>query len=254
MLELQSASYCYRPGKPALNNITAGFDRGLTMLCGPNGSGKSTLLKLLAGELAPSGGNALLDGEASASMLPRRRAKKLAFVSQLRATEYDFSVYEAVMMGRYSHMPLLQRESAQDREAVEEALVKTGAAQFIKRSLRELSGGELQRVFLARALAQQSPYLLLDEPITGLDIRFQHEFLSLTAHLCTEGVCAVCVLHDLALGAQYSDRMALMSGGCLYALGRPEEILTPQALNEVFDISGGLFRHNGKYYLETELP
>lgn len=253
MLELQSASYCYRPGKKALDNITAGFDCGLTMLCGPNGSGKSTMLKLLAGELTPSGGSALLDGEEPAFMLPRRRAKKLAFVSQLRAAEYDFSVYEAVMMGRYSHTPLLQRESAQDKEAVEEALVKTGAAQFIKRSLRQLSGGELQRVFLARALAQQSPYLLLDEPITGLDIRFQHEFLRLTADLCVrEGVCAVCVLHDLALGAQYSDRMALLSGGCLYALGRPEEILTSRALNEVFNISGGLFRHNGKYYLETD--
>ena len=176
---------------------------------------------------------------------------KLAFVSQLRRAEYDFTVYDAVMMGRYSRMPFWGSPGANDSQAVDMALERVGAAQFKKRSLRELSGGELQRVFLARALAQESAYLLLDEPITGLDIRFQHEFLALIRELCNDGMCAVCVLHDLALAAQYSEKMALMSKGRLYALGSPEKILTPLAIADVFNLNGGLFEHNGKYYIET---
>lgn len=251
MLELINACYSYAPDTTAVDNINICFEKGLTMLCGPNGSGKSTLLKLLSGELIPLKGKALIDGEESCRMQPRKRALKLAFVSQLKRAEYDFTVGDAVMMGRYSRMPFLGGESVQDEEAVNKALERVGAAQFKKRSLRELSGGELQRVFLARALAQESPYLLLDEPITGLDIRFQHEFLTLICELCNDGMCAVCVLHDLALAAQYSKRMALISKGSLYALGSPEEILTSQALYDVFNIRGQMFEYNGKHYFET---
>ncbi len=251
MLELIDAGYGYTPQTIAIENISLSFLGGLNVLCGPNGSGKSTLLRLLAGQIAPRKGQALIDGKPAADIPPRKRALKLAFVSQLTRAEYDFTVYDAVMMGRYSRMPLLGRESAQDVQAVNKALERVGAAQFKNRSLRGLSGGELQRVLLARALAQETPYLLLDEPITGLDIRFQHEFLTLIQELCSEGVCAVCVLHDLALATQYSQNMAIISRGRLYALGRPESILTPQALADVFGIRASLFEHNGKHYLET---
>ena len=250
MLELVDVCYGYMPNTNAVEDISLSFDRGLSILCGPNGSGKSTLLKLLAGQISPKKGKALIDGEPSGHMPARKRAQKLAFVSQLKRADYDFTVFDAVMMGRYSRMPFFHGQSARDAEAVEKALERVGAAQFKKRGLRELSGGELQRVFLARALAQESPYLLLDEPITGLDIRFQHEFLALVRELCEEGVCAVCVLHDLALAAQYSNRLALISRGSLRALGAPNEVLNAQTLEEVFKIRGSLFKHNNKYYLE----
>ena len=251
MLELINACYGYTPDEAAIENINIRFEQGLTMLCGPNGSGKSTLLKLLGGELIPQKGKTLIDGEEPGRMPPRKRALKLALVSQLRRAEYDFTVYDAVMMGRYSRMSFWGNPGAKDSQAVDMALERVGAAQFKKRSLRELSGGDLQRVFLARSLAQESAYLLLDEPITGLDIRFQHEFLALIRELCNAGMCAVCVLHDLSLAAQYSEKMALMSKGRLYALGSPEKILTPQAIADVFNFNGGLFEHNGKYYIET---
>lgn len=207
-------------------------------LVGPNGSGKSTLLKLLSTALPAVGGNVQLEGSNIQTLAGEVLARKIAFVPQRAVVPVGLSVYELVSLGRNPHQPWWQwRSTSDDRRAVEEALERTGLTAMSDRPVESLSGGEQQRAFVALALAQRTEILLLDEPTTHLDLRYQLELLELLQAINRQQqVTIVAVLHELNLAARYSDRLALLHQGRIRAIGSPEQVLTPGLVAEVFGI------------------
>ncbi len=197
-------------------------------LIGPNGAGKSTLLRAIAG-LVPYRGSITLDGD-EVVRLPRRSvARRLAFVPQAPLLPPGMQVGEYVLLGRTPHAGAFAREGSRDREAAARALARLDLSSLAERRLATLSGGEQQRVVLCRALAQEAPLLLLDEPTTSLDIGRQQQALELVAALREHGdLTVVCAMHDLTLAAQYADRLLLLSAGRLVAAGPPDEIVTAE--------------------------
>jgi len=201
-------------------------------LIGPNGAGKSTLLRAIAG-LVSFGGAIELDGEPLEGLRRRDVARRLAFVPQSPLLPPDMTVREYVLLGRTPHIGPFGSESRQDVAAARRALERLELGPFSERRLHTLSGGEQQRVVLARALAQEAPLLLLDEPTTALDIGRQQQALELVVELREQGPLTVLsAMHDLTLALQYGDRLALLSGGRLVAAGAPEEIATESLLAE----------------------
>ena len=201
-------------------------------LIGPNGAGKSTLLRAIAG-LVSFGGAIELDGEPLEGLRRRDVARRLAFVPQSPLLPADMTVREYVLLGRTPHIGPFGSESRRDVAAARRALERLELGPFSERRLHTLSGGEQQRVVLARALAQEAPLLLLDEPTTALDIGRQQQALELVVELREQGPLTVLsAMHDLTLALQYGDRLALLSGGRLVAAGAPEEIATESLLAE----------------------
>ena len=201
-------------------------------LIGPNGSGKSTLLRLLAGILAPSAGEVLLDGQPMRALPRRALARRLAFVAQLADTQDAIEVRDAVELGRTPWLSALQPLAAADRAAVDAALAAVGLQHKQRSAWNTLSGGERQRVHIARALAQQPGVLLLDEPTNHLDI---HQQLSLMQLVRGLPVTKLMALHDLNQ-ALACDRLAVLSAGQLVAQGPPQQILSPALLRDVFQV------------------
>ncbi|MET1113513.1 MAG: ABC transporter ATP-binding protein [Comamonas sp.] len=201
-------------------------------LIGPNGSGKSTLLRLLAGILAPTAGEVLLDGQPLRAMPRRRLAQRLAFVAQMADTQDAIEVRDAVELGRTPWLSALAPLSAEDGRIVHEALAAVGLQNKQHSAWNTLSGGERQRVHIARALAQQPGVLLLDEPTNHLDIHQQLALLQLVRAL---PITKVVALHDLNQ-ALACDRLAVLRAGRLVAHGAPREILTPALLRDVFQV------------------
>jgi iron complex transport system ATP-binding protein len=201
-------------------------------LIGPNGAGKSTLLRAIAG-LVSFGGAIELDGEPLQGLRRRDVARRLAFVPQSPLLPPDMTVREYVLLGRTPHIGPFGSESRRDVAAARRALERLELGPFSERRLHTLSGGEQQRVVLARALAQEAPLLLLDEPTTALDIGRQQQALELVVELREQGPLTVLsAMHELTLALQYGDRLALLSGGRLVAAGAPEEIATESLLAE----------------------
>ena len=210
---------------------------GITALVGPNGSGKSTLSKALARLLKPSGGAVYLDGTAISRMPTAAITRQLAILPQGPVAPAGLTVGELVEQGRYPHAGPLKMLVRQDYAAISEALALTGMSAFAARPLDSLSGGERQRAWIALALAQATPVLLLDEPTTFLDIGHQLEVLELVRRLNRErGMTIVLVLHDLNHAARYADRMVALSEGRIVADGPPVEVLTPALLAQVFGV------------------
>ncbi len=208
---------------------------GITALVGPNGSGKSTLLKALARLIRPQAGAAFLDGEAIAGLPTAEVARRLAILPQAAATPAGLTVTELVEQGRFPHVGALRMLRRQDRDEVRQAIAATGMAGFADRALDTLSGGERQRAWIALALAQGTPWLLLDEPTTYLDIAHQFEILDLVRRLNAEnGISIVMVLHDLNQAARFSDRMIVLKQGEIHSDGRPADVVTAEMLAEVF--------------------
>jgi iron complex transport system ATP-binding protein len=209
----------------------------ITALVGPNGSGKSTLLKALARLLRPGEGAVYLDGKAISRMSTAQVARELAILPQGPTAPSNLTVGELVEQGRYPHAGPLRMLRLQDHQAIGDALRLTGMDAFVDRALESLSGGERQRAWIALALAQATPVLLLDEPTTFLDIRHQLEVLELVMRLNLErGMTIVLVLHDLNHAARYADRMVALSAGRIVADGPPSRVLTEGLLLEVFGV------------------
>jgi len=218
---------------PVVRDVSIGLRSGeMVALAGPNGSGKSTLLKLLTGVRRPSRGQALLDGQPIARLPMRLVARHIAVVSQHIDAALMFTVERLVMMGRTPHTGFLGFPGHGDREAVESALQATELGPLANRRFGELSGGEQQRVMLAMALAQETRFLLLDEPTVHLDLHHQHELLELLRTLNAQrGIGVVAVMHDLNLAALYFDRLAVMQEGRLVADGPAgETVARPEVL------------------------
>lgn len=208
-------------------------DRELVGVIGPNGSGKSTLLKCVYRVLKPTKGAVYLDGRLLDSYSYRDSARGIAVVAQHNYYNFDFSVKEVVLMGRSPHKRALDRDTAEDWQIVSESLETVGMAAFSERSFSTLSGGEQQRVILARALAQRTPCLILDEPTNHLDIKYQLQLMDLVRGLDRTVIAAV---HDLNIAAMYCDRLYAMKDGKIVGQGPPEALLTPKFIREVYEV------------------
>jgi iron complex transport system ATP-binding protein len=237
MLEIQSLSVSYET-KVVLQDINLNVYKGeVVALIGPNGAGKTSLIRAASGVLRPRAGQVNVLGQDITHMPPHLRATRLAVVPQARQLPANFTVHETVLLGRTPYLGWLGKPTRQDQMRVSWALERTDCLDLSNRLIGELSGGEQQRVLLARALAQNTPILLLDEPTAHLDLRHQSGLLNLVQELAREQHLAVLMaLHDLNLVALYSDRVALLVDGRLRTSGLPDEVLTPAHLTESYRV------------------
>ena len=226
-----------------LDGVSLSVDRGeFVGLVGPNGAGKTTLLRTVNGLLAPDAGTVTLDGDPVADLSARETSQRVATVPQETTLAFDFSVRDVVEMGRTPYAGRL-RGDPEAATHVERALERTNTARFADRSVSEVSGGERQRVLLARALAQDTPALLLDEPTASLDINHQVAALELVSDLVGEGHGALAAIHDLDLAARFCDRLALLAEGRIVAAGPPETVLTADRVGDAFDTNAAVAAH-----------
>ena len=209
-------------------------------LVGPNGSGKSSLLRCVYRVLRPDAGDISVDGRGVWDVPARDLARDVGVVLQERPGETSFTVHEMVLMGRGPHKKLLARDTAKDLEIVASALSRVGIASLAQRPFESLSGGEKQRVIIARALAQTPRLLVLDEPTTHLDIGHQHETLSLFRELRLTTLAAV---HDLNLAAAYCDHIFVLKAGSIRAHGEPVKVLTVPLIEEVYGVKAAVGHH-----------
>jgi iron complex transport system ATP-binding protein len=224
--------------RPIVNHLNLRLQQGEWLsLVGANGSGKSTLLRLISRILVPQEGTVLLDGKALHHLSAQAIAQHLAILPQHNKVPAGLTVRQLVSLGRAPYQPWWQWEpDAGDRQQIAVALEQTGMTAYGDRLLEQLSGGERQRAFLALALAQSPRVLLLDEPTTYLDIHYQLQLLELLKLLNQQGLAIVTVLHDVNLAARYSDRLAMLQQGHIWAIGPPSEVLTPANLVAVFNV------------------
>ena len=243
MMELQNISAGY-DGKLALNNIDLKVKQGeLLVIAGPNGSGKTTLLKCAAGLHNPQQGTVVINGKEIFRLKPREKAALAAILFQTREMPWPFTVRETVMQGCFARSGWLGQTTKADKDAVDAALEKAGLASFAERPITEISGGELQRVYIARCIAQGAAFLLLDEPGNNLDPKYSYKIMSLLSDFANEGRGVIVTLHDLRLASLFAARLALLShNGQICALGTPSEVLTEENLSRVYDLPPELVR------------
>lgn len=245
MIEAKGICFHYKNCPVVLQDVAFQAEEGQFLaILGNNGAGKSTLLKCMNGILKPDSGILLLDGEDLLTMPHRQVAQRVAFVAQTVAST-QMTVHDMVMLGRRPYMGW--SFSREDHDIVHAAMARLGLMDMRGRFLNQLSGGERQKVMLARALAQQPRLLLLDEPTSALDIRNQYQVLKIVGELCrTEGLTAVVVIHDLTLALRFCDRFLLMRDGQVYRCGGLE-VLDKTALREVYGVDAEPVVVNGRH-------
>ncbi|MDF2634748.1 MAG: Iron-chelate-transporting ATPase [Pelosinus sp.] len=233
--------------KNIIQDISLAVARGeFVGIIGPNGSGKSTLLRTIYRIIQPNSGSILLDGKNLKDVKLAESAKKMGVVGQFNTINFDFSVFDMVMMGRTPHKSLLGSDTPEDYEIAMEAIQKVGMEKHAYRSFSTLSGGEKQRIILARALAQQPQLLILDEPTNHLDIKYQLQILSIVKSL---GIGVLAALHDLSLAAMYCHKLYVLKEGNVVASGVPNEILTPELVRDVYEIECDIHENPDTGYL-----
>ncbi len=222
-------------GTDILSDVSLSAECGEVVgLVGPNGAGKTTTLRVLRATLSPDSGTVRVAGDPIDGLSSKQVSQRVASTPQATELSFDFTVSQAVEMGRTPHLGRFERADSGDREVVEAAMERVDVARFADRPVPSLSGGERQRVLLARALAQETPVLLLDEPTSNLDINHAVNTLELVADLAREGKTAVAAIHDLNLAARYCDELVLLAGGEVRAAGPPREVLTTPTLRDAF--------------------
>ncbi len=251
MLKINDLSVSYA-GRPVLLNLSLEVQKGeILALIGPNGAGKSTLIRAISGVTPAEKGQVIIDGTNLLSISETARARLIGVVPQATSLPPAFTVWETVLLGRTPYLNFLGQISAKDEEIARCALAKVDALDFAERRVGELSGGEKQRVLLARALAQSTPVLLLDEPTTHLDLQHQIGLLELVHKLAGEEKLTVIIaLHDLNLAARYANRVALIVAGEIKALGTPKEVLRPELISQVYQWPVQVIQHP---FLDTPL-
>ncbi|WP_164515147.1 ABC transporter ATP-binding protein [Paenibacillus lentus] len=223
--------------KSILRNLSFEIPKGQFVgLIGPNGSGKSTLLRTMSGWLPRAKGRISLFGQPLESYKRRDIARLVSFVPQDTVVDFDFSVRDIVMMGRHPYMSRFKEATREDLLAAKRAMSTTEISHLANRAVTSLSGGQRQMTFIAKALAQTPKLLLLDEPISALDIRHQLHTLELVRQLTSDGLTAVAALHDLNLAARYCDLLILLHQGQIHGVGLPKDVLTPSSILEVYEV------------------
>lgn len=247
-VSLRDVSFRYeRSHRPALKNVTLEIPAGeITALLGPNGSGKSTLLHLLLGILSPSSGSILLGGKSQAALTRRESSRLVGLVPQDESVVFDLVVFEYVLLGRAPHLGLLNMPGPWDHQVARETLAATGMLQLQQRPIPSLSGGERQLATIARALAQQSKILLLDEPTSHLDLRNQRQVLNLMRALRDTGVTVIFTTHDPNAAAIAADFVVLLRDGEPISSGPMEEVLTEANLSATYDVPVDVANIRGK--------
>lgn len=234
-IEVTDLAFRYRNGR-VLDGISFVVEAGEVLgVIGPNSAGKTTLLRLLSRVLVPESGKVTLFGRDLNALTKREVARTVAVVPQEFQVAFPFTVEQVVAMGRYPHARGIGFETGEDRRAAEQALEETGTRHLAGKYLDQLSGGEKQRVVIARALAQEPRVLLLDEPMAHLDFSHQMEILRLLRRLKAErGLTIILVSHDLNAAAGCSDRLLLLKGGTVLTAGRPEEVMRAEILESAY--------------------
>lgn len=211
-------------------------------LIGPNGGGKSTLIRTLTGFVRPTSGRIEIAGKLVADYSHNHLARMISYVPQQTTVDYDFSVQEIVLMGRHPYLSRFGTENLQDYKITYQAMQETGITHLATRTASSLSGGQQQMMFIAKAIAQEPQLLLLDEPVSALDIRYQLQVLELVRRLADDsGLTVIAALHDLNLASRYCDRLVLLRDGKWIASGPPEEVLTPQTIHRAYDVHAHVF-------------
>ena len=244
MLKINRLSTAYGP-RLVLHEVSLEVASGEVLaLIGPNGAGKSTLVRAVSGVIPIQSGQVRTNGDDFASLSPMQRARYLAVVPQAVSLPAAFTVWETVLLGRTPYLGFLGQPSAKDEDLARGALERVSALALAERRVGELSGGEQQRVLLARALCQSTPILLLDEPTAHLDLQYQVSLLEIVSDLAHRDKLAVLIaLHDLNLAARYADRMALMVAGQITAVGKPDEVLLPDVIEAAYCLPVQVVKH-----------
>lgn len=244
MINLSQVSFSYNEA-PVLHHIDLVVEDGeMVALLGPNGCGKTTFIKLAAGVLRPNNGEIYLNGSRLNSFKRREVAQQVAVVPQQFFIPFAFTLREVVLLGRTPFLKAFSDDRSSDGQVVEYAMDLVGIDNLKERYFNELSGGERQKAVLAMALAQEPKMLLLDEPTAHLDINHQVEIIELVRNLNrVEGLTIIAAMHDLNIAALYFDRLILLKDGCVFADGRPDEVLTEETIEEVFSASVKVTQH-----------
>lgn len=252
-LDIKNLEFSYGD-QPLLNDICMGLGNSeLLGIVGPNGSGKSTLIRLIDGILKPGRGRILIKGTDLTKMRQMEVARNLGYVPQNAPRTFPVTVFDAVLMGRRPHLSWSSGEK--DRKRVVDALKQMDIEHLALRDFNELSGGEQQRVLIARALAQEADILLLDEPTSNLDIRHQLEVMEIMKQLVTEkSLSSVIAIHDLNLASRYADRVVMMKKGQVFASGDPAQVFTPDNIASVYGVETIVERKNGSLFIIPQKP
>ncbi len=235
-MEVEDVYFDYGNGY-VLNGVSLDMAEGaFNAIIGPNGSGKTTLLRLITGYYRPQKGRVLLGGRDVCNYPAKELAKLMALIPQQSYMGYDFTVRDVVLMGRNPHIPRWQQVQKEDMDVADEAMRRTDVYELRDRSVLGLSGGEWQRLVIARALTQQSPILILDEPVAHLDIKHQANIMHLVRELMQEkGITVICVLHELNMAMRFADKLAVLKKGRLAAYGPPQAVLSREKIREVYE-------------------
>jgi iron complex transport system ATP-binding protein len=242
MIEARDIDFAYR-GRPVLSGATLALGPGeLVCLLGANGAGKSTLLKVMLGLLKPQHGGVTLDGRPLAEVGRRPLARRVAYVPQVHTAPFPYSVREVVLMGRLPAAGLFRAPGAADHAAAAAALEHLAIAHLAERPYTEVSGGERQLALIARALAQEARFLVMDEPLAGLDYGHQVHLLARLESLAAEGYGVLMTTHDPDQPLAGCQRVALLIDGRIATAGRPDEVLTPEAIQRLYGVRVDLLR------------
>ncbi|MDO8886108.1 ABC transporter ATP-binding protein [Candidatus Oleimmundimicrobium sp.] len=253
MLELKNVHCDYGNGEEIIKGISLSVSKGeFVGIVGPNGCGKSTLVKGISGVLK-SKGEILIEGKSLVNLSATQIARKLAVVPQSFHTEFSFTVYEIVSMGRTPYLGRFRAETSEDFFAIERAMKATDTFHLANRKINELSGGEKQRVVIAQAIAQEPKILILDEPTSHLDINYQLEIMELVKKLNIEGLIVIVVIHDLNLAAIYCERLVILKDGIILDDGPIDQVLTTENISKAFGVDVLVHRNplTGKRYITT---
>jgi iron complex transport system ATP-binding protein len=232
------------------NNVLDGIDFEITLenntgiftgIIGANGSGKTTLLKNISGYLKPNAGRAIVFDKDVRKMSIKERAKYIGYVPQDTQSDFEFKCYDIVMMGRTSYIKRFETESDEDRKIVQEVMETTNTWHLKDSNVNEISGGERQRIYIARALAQKPKMLLLDEPISHLDIKYQIQILLLLKTLCSKGITVISILHDIKLASKFCDKIVILKNGKVISMGEPSLVLTDENIKNAFSLEQSIF-------------
>jgi iron complex transport system ATP-binding protein len=255
MLKIKNLNFNYEKDKPVLKNINLSIRSGeFVGIVGPNGCGKSTLINLLCRVLDFYHGTILLENQSLKNFSQQKLARMIAVVPQESHFEFDFTTLEIVLMGRLPYLSRLQFESANDKKLAKKMMELTKCWEFRAKYIKYLSGGEKQRVIVARALVQQPRYLLLDEPTSHLDLNFQYEIMDIISQLNqNEKVTIISVFHDINLASRYCSRLLIMKEGQIIADGSPDVVINHENLTKIygFDI---ILKHHPKEGYTYILP